>query len=72
MEPTVKVELTLAQLETIADALEYTGQVVEEELDKFEVSSEDHEGLSADLDDLSDALKVVADAMEELVGDDEE
>ncbi|HEY3431664.1 MAG TPA: hypothetical protein VGK09_03870 [Rhodocyclaceae bacterium] len=72
MEPTVKVELTLAQLETIADALEYTGQVVEEELDKFEAGSEDHDGLSADLDDLSDALKVVADAMEELVGDDEE
>jgi len=72
MNSAIKVQLTLEQLETIADALEFTGKVIEEELEDFAAGSEEHDGLSADLKDLSDAMEVIADAMEELVGDDEE
>jgi hypothetical protein len=72
MQPTIAVQLTLDQLETIADALEFTGGVIEEELKDFEPGSEEHEGLSADLEDLTDVMDVIADAMDELVGDEEE
>jgi hypothetical protein len=72
MQPTITVQLTLDQLETIADALEFTGGVVEDELKDFDAGSAEHEGLTADLEDLTGALEVIADAMDELVGDEEE
>ena len=72
MEPTVSVPLTLEHLETIADALEYTGRVIEEELKEYAAGTEEYEGLSADLGDVTKTMEVIADAMEELVGDSEE
>jgi malonyl CoA-acyl carrier protein transacylase len=72
MKPTVNVQLTLEQLETIADALQFTGEVVEEDIKESEVGTEEHEGLTADLQDLTNAMEVIADAMEELVGEEEE
>ena len=71
MVQTIKVPLTLEHLETIADALEYTGSVIEEEIKEYEPGTEEHEGLSADLEDVTKTMEIIADAMEELVGDEE-
>ncbi len=71
MEPTINVALTLAQMEAIADALEFTGKVIQEELDGVEPGTEEHDGLSADLEDLTHSMGVIATAMDELVGKEE-
>jgi hypothetical protein len=69
MKRTINVALTLDQLETIADALEFTGKVIQEELNDFEPGTEEHDGLSADLEDLTNSMGVIASAMDELVGE---
>lgn len=71
MQATINVALTLEQLETIADALEYTGECCEQELQEHQLGSEEYEGLSADLADITAALETVAEALEELVDEDE-
>jgi hypothetical protein len=71
MNATISVSLTLEQLETIADALEFTGECCEQELNDHAEGSDEFEGLSADLKDITEALQTVADAMELIVDDDE-
>lgn len=71
MQTTINVALTLDQLETIADALEYVGECCEEELKEHQPGSEEYEGLSADLTDITDALETVADAMEQITAGDD-
>lgn len=69
MESSISVSLTLDQLETIADALEFTGEYCEQELKEHTEGTEAYEGLIADLEDITDALETVGDAMEKIAGD---
>jgi hypothetical protein len=71
MSDTINVPLTLEQLEVIADALEFTGQCIEEEInDTAEDSAERHE-LVADLEEITVTMEVIANAMDTLVDADE-
>lgn len=72
MTETINVALTLEQLEVIADALEWTGECIEEEInDAAEGSDERHE-LVADLEEIAVTLEVIASAMDKLVGNEAE
>lgn len=71
MSETINVPLTLEQLEVIADALEFTGQCIEEEIDDTSEGEEERRELVADLEEVAATLEVVASAMEALVGNDE-
>lgn len=71
MNKTINVALTLEQLEVIADALEFTGQCIEEEIDDTSEGSEEQRELVADLEEVATTLEVIAGAMESLVGDGE-
>jgi hypothetical protein len=68
----VKRSLTLEQLEVIADALEFTGQCIEEEINDTAEDSEERRGLVTDLEEVASAMVVVAGAMDGLVGEYEE
>ncbi len=69
MEATISVSLTLDQLETIADALEFTGKCCEQDIEEHTKGTEEYENISASLQDITNALETVADAMEKIVGD---
>jgi len=69
MSKTVNLSLTLEQLEVIADALEFTGQCIEEEIDDMAEGSTEHRELVADLEEVAATLEIVAGAMEILVGE---
>ena len=71
MSKTIDVTLTLEQLEVIADALEFTGQYIEEEINDAAAGSEERQELVVDLEEVAATLEVVAGAMETLVGTDE-
>jgi len=68
MSETINVTLTLEQLEVIADALEFTGQCIEEEINDTAEDSEERRELVADLEEVATTLEVVAGAMDTLVG----
>lgn len=72
MSETINVALTLEQLEVIADALEFTGQCIEEEINDTAEDSEERRELVADLEEVATTLEVVASAMDTLVGTEEE
>lgn len=71
MSETINVPLTLEQLEVIADALEFTGQCIEEEIEDTPEGADEHRELVADLEEVATTLEVVASAMEALVGNDQ-
>lgn len=71
MNQAIDVPLTLEQMEVIADALEFTGQCIEEEIEDTAEGSEERQALVADLEEVADTLEVIAGAMEALVGSDE-
>lgn len=71
MSETINVTLTMEQLEVIADALEWTGECIEEEINDAPAGSEEHRELVADLEELTATLEVIAGAMEALVDNDE-
>jgi hypothetical protein len=64
----INVPLTLEQFEVIADALEFTGQYIEEELTDTAEGSEQHALLVADLEEVTKTMEVVANKMDTLVG----
>jgi len=64
----INVPLTLGQFEVIADALEFTGQYIEEELTDTAEGSEQHALLVADLEEVTKTMEVVANKMDTLVG----
>lgn len=72
MSETINVPLTLEQLEVIADALEFTGQCVEEEIEETAEGSEDRQALVTDLEEITTTLEVIAEAMNALVDSAEE
>lgn len=72
MSETINVPLTLEQLEVIADALEFTGQCIEEEIGDTAEGSEERQGLVSDLEEITATMEIVAGAMDTLVGDDQE
>ncbi len=55
----------------IADALEWTGECVEEEISDTEDDSEERRELVADLEEIATTLEVIAGAMDTLVGTEE-
>lgn len=67
MSETINVPLTLEQLEVIADALEFTGECIEEEINDTAEDSEERRELVADLEEVATTLEVVAGAMDTLV-----
>lgn len=69
MSEKINVALTLEQLEVIADALEFTGQCIEEEINDTAEESEERQELVADLEEITTTLEVVAVAMDALVGE---
>ena len=71
MSETISVTLTLEQLEVIADALEFTGQCIEEEINDTAEDSEERRELVADLEEITVTMEVVANAMDILVGAEE-
>lgn len=71
MSDTINVPLTLEQLEVIADALEFTGQCIEEEIDDTAEGSEERARLVEDLEEITTTLEAVANAMDVLVGAEE-
>jgi hypothetical protein len=71
MSEVMNVALTQEQLAIIADALEFTGQCIEEEIDDTAEGSEERRELVADLEEVATTLEVIAGAMETLVGSDE-
>jgi hypothetical protein len=72
MSETINVALTLEQLEVIADALEWTGECIEEEINDTTEGSEEHHQLITDLEEVANTLEVVAGAMDSLVDTEEE
>jgi len=71
MSETINVALTLEQLEVIADALEWTGECIEEEINETTEGSEERRELVADLEEVASTLELIAGAMDTLVGTDE-
>ncbi len=67
MSETIDVALTLEQLEVIADALEFTGQCIEDEINDTAEDAEERGELVADLEEVATTLEVVASAMDSLV-----
>jgi hypothetical protein len=72
MSETINVALTLEQLEVIADALEWTGECIEEEINETTEDSEERRELVADLEEVASTLELIAGAMDNLFGTDEE
>lgn len=72
MKEMINVPLTLEQLEVIADALEWTGECIEEEINETAEDSEERRELVADLEEVATTLEVIAGAMDTLVGAEEE
>jgi hypothetical protein len=72
MSETINLALTLEQLAVIADALEFTGQCIEEEINDTAENSEERRELVADLEEITTTMEVVAAAMEALVEGDKE
>ncbi len=62
------VPMTLEQFEVIADALEFTGQFIEEEITDTAEGSKQHTLLIADLAQVTATMEVVAHKMDALVG----
>lgn len=71
MSETIDVPLSLEQLEVIADALEFTGQCIEEEIEDTSEGSEERARLVEDLEEITTTLEAVANAMDVLVGENE-
>jgi hypothetical protein len=72
MNDTINVALTLEQLEVIADALEWTGECIEEEINETADESDERRELIADLEEVATTLELIASAMESLAGPEEE
>lgn len=68
MSETINVALTLEQLEVIADALEFTGECIEEEIKDTAEDSVERRELVADLEEITTTMEVFAGAMDTLVG----
>lgn len=64
----MNVPLTLEQFEVIADALEFTGQYIEEKITDTAEGSEQHTLLVADLEEVTKTMEVVANKMDALAG----
>lgn len=71
MSDTINVPMTLEQLEVIADALEFTGQCIEEEINDTAEDSAERRELVADLEEITATMEVIANAMDTLVDADE-
>lgn len=71
MNEMINVPLTLEQLEVIADALEWTGECIEEEINDTAENSEERQSLVTDLEEIAATMEVIAEAMETLVSNDE-
>ncbi len=69
MSKTIDVSLTLEQLEVIADALEFTGECIEDEIGETAEGSEERRELVTDLEEVAMTLEAIASAMDALVGD---
>ena len=69
MATSINVSMTLEQLEVIADALEFTGQCIEEEINDTNEDSDERRDLVNDLAEITATMEVVANAMEACVGD---
>lgn len=69
MSKTIDVSLTLEQLEVIADALEFTGECIEDEIGETAEDSEERRELVTDLEEVAMTLEAIASAMDALVGD---
>lgn len=72
MSETINVVLTLEQLEVIADALEFTGECIEEEINDTAEDSEERQELVTDLEEVAGTLELIANAMDTLVGSEED
>ncbi|MDX9993953.1 MAG: hypothetical protein RBS28_01430 [Rhodocyclaceae bacterium] len=72
MNEMINVPLTLEQLEVIADALEFTGQCIEEEIEQTAEGSEDRQAFVTDLEEITTTMEVIAEAMNTLVDSTEE
>lgn len=72
MNEMINVPLTLEQLEVIADALEFTGQCIEEEIEETAEGSEDRQSFVTDLEEITTTMEVIAEAMNTLVDGAEE
>lgn len=72
MSESINVSMTLEQLEVIADALEFTGECIEEEINDTAEDSGERGQLVEDLEAITATMEVVANAMETLVGSGEE
>lgn len=72
MNEMINVPLTLKQLEVIADALEFTGQCIEEEIEETAEGSEDRQSFVTDLEEITTTMEVIAEAMNTLVDGAEE
>lgn len=68
MSDKINVALSLEQMEVIADALEFTGQCIEEEIEDTAEGSDERQALVTDLEEVADTLEVIAEAMDALVG----
>jgi hypothetical protein len=66
------VPLTLEQFEVIADALEFTGQYIEEKITDTAEGSEQHALLVADLEEITKTMEVVSHKMEALADTEKE
>lgn len=64
--------MTLEQLEVIADALEFTGQCIEDEIAETTEDSEERQELVNDLAEITSTMEMIANAMDAYVGDGEE
>lgn len=72
MNEMINVPLTLEQLEVIADAPEFTGRCIEEEIEETAEGSEDRQSLVTDLEEITTTMEVIAEAMNTLVDGAEE
>ena len=72
MTTEINVAMTLEQLEVIADALEFTGQCIEDEIAETAEDSEERQELVNDLAEITSTMEMVANAMDAYVGDGKE
>lgn len=71
MSEAINVPLTLEQLEVIADALEFTGQCIEEEIDDTAEDSRERQELVTDLEEVASTLELIANAMDTFIDTEE-
>ncbi len=64
--------LTLGQFEGIADALEFTGQYIEEKITDTAEGSEEHALLAADLEEVTRTMEIVTSKIDILAGVEQE